>query len=130
MHLALGIPLAFYGLYRFLVTQKWRPLWIAVAGFLLTALSSLYYAVILALGLTTFALIYLLLHWRGWRWATLGKPRGDESSVHRSSSFSFSIRSGRVSTFRWRWSVFFDLSDLSNDIHSTPVYQVSRFSVL
>jgi len=73
MHLAFGIPLAFYGLHRFLVTQKWRPLWIAVAGFMLTALSTLYYAIILALALATFTLIYMLLHWRGWRWATLGK---------------------------------------------------------
>ena len=73
MHLAFGIPLAFYGWHRFLVTQKWRSLWIAVAGFMLTALSTLYYAIILALALATFTLIYMLLHWRGWRWATLGK---------------------------------------------------------
>jgi hypothetical protein len=73
MHLVFGIPLAFYGLHRFLVTQKWRPLWIAAAGFLLTALSTLYYAIILALALATFTLVYMLLHWSGWRWSTLGK---------------------------------------------------------
>ncbi len=73
MHLALGIPLAFYGLHGFLVTQKWRPLWIAVAGFMLTALSTLYYAIILALALATFAVVYALVHWRGWKWETLGK---------------------------------------------------------
>jgi hypothetical protein len=73
MQLAFGIPLAFYGWQRFLVTQRWRPLWIAVAGFLLTALSTLYYAIILALALAAFALVYLSLHWRGWRRATLIK---------------------------------------------------------
>src|SRR5205823_8932834 len=50
------------------------------------------------------------------RWATLGRPKTLLASVHFSSSLSFSRRSARVSTLRWRISALAPFKLGSSDI--------------
>ena len=50
------------------------------------------------------------------RWATLGRPKTLLASVHFSSSLSFSRRSARVSTLRWRTRLLAALRLRSSDI--------------
>jgi hypothetical protein len=67
MEMTFGIPLAIYALVRFLESQRTRHLVIFGLVFWLQAISVLYYAVILACGLTVVALQYAALRWSGWR---------------------------------------------------------------
>jgi hypothetical protein len=72
MEIAFGIPLAVYGLVRFLETQRPRYLVAFLAAFWLQAVSVWYYAVILGVGLAAIVVQYVLLRWRGWRPRALG----------------------------------------------------------
>ena len=67
MEMTFGIPLAFYTLVRFLESQRPRDLALFCLVFWLQAISVLYYAVMLAFGLTVVALQYVALRWSGWR---------------------------------------------------------------
>jgi hypothetical protein len=67
MEMTFGIPLVFYGLVRFLESQRPRDLALFCLAFWLQAISVLYYAVILSLGLVVVALQYVALRWSGWR---------------------------------------------------------------
>jgi hypothetical protein len=71
MEMAFGIPLAFYTLVRFLESQRPRDFALFCLVFWLQAISVLYYAVILMLGLVVVALQYAALRWSGWRLRTL-----------------------------------------------------------
>ena len=67
MEMTFGIPLAVYGLVRFLETQRVRHLAVLCLVFWLQAISVLYYAVILGCGLAVVVLQYVALRWSGWR---------------------------------------------------------------
>jgi hypothetical protein len=67
MEMVFGIPLAIYGLVRFLESQRPRDLALFCAAFWLQAISVLYYAVILGFGLVLLVLQYAALRWSGWR---------------------------------------------------------------
>jgi interleukin-like EMT inducer protein len=71
MVIAFGIPLAVYGLVRYLETQRPRYLVGFLVAFWLQSASVWYYAVILGTGLATLVVQYGLLRWRGWRLRTL-----------------------------------------------------------
>jgi hypothetical protein len=70
MEMTFGIPLAFYALVRFLESQRPRDLALFCLVFWLQAISVLYYALMLAFGLTVVALQYVALRWSGWRLRT------------------------------------------------------------
>ncbi len=70
MQLTFGIPVAFLGWYRFLVTQSWRPLLVALTAVVVTTVSTIYYGVILTLALGVFTVEYALLRRRDWQWRT------------------------------------------------------------
>jgi len=71
MEMTFGIPLTFYTLVRFLESQRPRDLALFCLVFWLQAISVLYYAVILMLGLAAVVLQYTALRWSGWRPRTL-----------------------------------------------------------
>jgi len=72
MQLTFPIPLALLFFARFLEHQRGRDLLLAFLFVWLQALAVWYYAIPLGLLLGVFALLFLLLRWRGWRWATWG----------------------------------------------------------
>src|SRR5262249_16345555 len=70
MEMAFGLPLAVVALVRFLEQQRVRDLLVLVLAFGLQAVTTLYYAVILGLGLAIVGLHVVALRWRGWRLRT------------------------------------------------------------
>jgi hypothetical protein len=71
MEIMFGLPLAVYGLVRYLETQRARDLWGFVVVFWLQAIAVWYFAVILGCGLVILATSYVLRHWSGWRLRTV-----------------------------------------------------------
>ena len=71
VQLLFGIPLAVYGLVRFLEEQRARHLALVLGVFWLQAVAVVYWAVMLSVGLALVAINYLALRWRGWRLATV-----------------------------------------------------------
>ncbi len=68
MLLAAAIPVVLWAWLRWLETARDRWLALALGGLAVQALTSWYYAVILALGLVTVTAAALALRWRGWAW--------------------------------------------------------------
>src|SRR5262249_20088113 len=70
MEMAFGLPLAVVALVRFLEQQRVRDLLVLALAFGLQTVPTLYYAVILGLGLVVVALHHVALRWCGWRLRT------------------------------------------------------------
>jgi len=68
MLLAAPLPVVLYAWVRWLETQTWRWLAVALAGLTLQGLTTWYYTIILGVALVTLTLGFLCLRWRDWAW--------------------------------------------------------------